>query len=280
MTKRDEPPTYEEAIASAPPLCPSELEALPNMGQSTEKPLPDQPGVPFGSSSAVPDPEHSPKFKVTKNGITSDDAVINSSPELLLKFFADNCDAPSMAVRIVGSHDEVRTRTVWVTDSSGKSRSRIETYTETIQDFKMEYDLTPYINGSGTIHTVPDEKGVFRSVPQLLEMYTSHKSKFKSLVLRKNPDWRLYELVVAIKSVIRSTGYPHLVRVTFPLQNHKVTVNSANSLSKFARHPATKVLFCITGLILIAWPIHRLMRKRFDKTLRADFPMMISEKQW
>ena len=80
--------------------------------------------------------------------------------------------------------------------------------------------------------------------------------------------------------MIRQQGYRSDLRITFPLRNHIIRVESDHKFAKFARNIWTKILCFITCLWIIFYPILWLYKNSFKNQIRSDFSMNISEKDW
>lgn len=215
----------------------------------------------------------------TSDGIETADVGLNSDPKALLNFFVNNCSAPQMFVNIRGHHIEHRTRRV-ARHHNGHTHYHTEHYTVDVTDFIQTYDLTPYIDPTGMIYTVPDQNNQFLTVPQLLEQYVKNQNKFKSLVLNKFVQWEFQELQQAIVGAIRQAGFYKQLTITFPKQQHQVSVHTSHCLGRCARNEVVRALCIVSCLWIIGLPFYLITRKRYGDTLRADFKMRISPRDW
>ncbi|KAF8905558.1 hypothetical protein CPB84DRAFT_1844963 [Gymnopilus junonius] len=83
-------------------------------------------------------------FKVGYDDIVSHDPHLNSDGEALYRFIlAQSATPPTYRLHCHGTHSETRTRWVTQRDSQGRSRTRQETYNETVTDFDFCMDITP-----------------------------------------------------------------------------------------------------------------------------------------
>jgi hypothetical protein len=223
--------------------------------------------------------DYQPQITRDSSGIETDDEHLNKDHKALLNFFVNNCSPPQLFVNIRGHHTEHRTRTV-TRHHDGRTTYHTEHYTVDVTDFEQLYDLTPYIDPTGTIYTVPDEQNNFLTVPQLLEKYTKDENVFKSLVLTKYVQWDFTELQQAIIGAIRNAGFYKQITITFPKQQHEVSVHSAHCMGRFARNTWVRVLCVLSCLWVVACPIYMCSRHRMADTLLADFKMRITPKDW
>lgn len=242
----------------------------PNSDLPYLEPMPNQAGVPC--TLAQSNVGYQPKFQTGTNGIETDDSVLNKDKDALLDFFIKNCTPPRMKIRIYGYHMV----TVRHTDSKGKSHTRQERRT----DFDLYYDLSPLISPIGTIYAIPDKDNVMLTVPEIIQRYIATDNTFKSLTLRKHPVWDYHGLTNAIVGAIRANGYFENVEVTFPMENHKMTIESDSGLNKARRSTVTKIFCILSCLWVFAYPIFLMARKKYDGTLRADFQMGLTAEQW
>ena len=137
-----------------------------------------------------------------------------------------------------------------------------------------------YIQPTGTIYNAPDSKGNVLTIPEQMQHYVDSKKKLKTISMNKNVIWNFSELTQVIEWAVRSTGYHGHVHVTFPLHNCTITVASNSSLQKMSESSVVQCLCVISCLWLIFYPIYCMVRDKMDNTLRADFPMGISEQDW
>ena len=152
---------------------------------------------------------------------------------------------------------------------------------ERVSDFRTELDASQFVNAYGTIYSIPDSKGDLVTVDEIMQSYVQSTNKFKRIRLEKRPLWNFQQLDQAIRGAVKSTGFPHSISVTFPMKNNRMTVSSDSSINKFQEHGCTRFLCCISCLCIIFYPILLMARKTFGaSTLRADFPMTISEQDW
>jgi len=71
-----------------------------------------------------------------------------------------------------------------VTDSNG--HSNCETKDVRVDDFNMDFDLTPFIQARGTLYTAPDLKtGIAPTLREVLEKHADNENPFKEIHMRK-----------------------------------------------------------------------------------------------
>ncbi|KAG5647961.1 hypothetical protein DXG03_006995 [Asterophora parasitica] len=135
-----------------------------------------EPPPPFNESGAVaehvvlplePPPEfatYDADYFATGSGdIVSHDPHLNTDGEALYRFLLAQADKhPSYRLHCRGTHTEHRSR--WVTEraNDGSSRSRRETYSETVVDFEFYIDATPPITVKPTHWSVDDNEPAYR----------------------------------------------------------------------------------------------------------------------
>jgi hypothetical protein len=92
--------------------------------------------------------------------------------------------------------------------------------------------------------------------------------------------WDFTELQQAIIGAIRNAGFYKQITITFPKQQHEVSVHSAHCMGRFARNTWVRVLCVLSCLWVVACPIYMCSRHRMADTLLADFKMRITPKDW
>ncbi|KAF9355124.1 hypothetical protein BGX26_006973 [Mortierella sp. AD094] len=232
--------------------------------------IPDTPGLINAQDISIAD------FKRTKKGVESCDKVLQD-PYQLYRYFVAHNDRPTMHVLINGHHTEKRE--VMETDSEGKSRAI--TKIVYIEDFKMDFDLTPYISPRGTLYTAPDPKtGKTLTIRDVMEQFADEENKFKEIHMHKNVAWDYEELQRAITHAIRSVHYRHTIDISFPCTNNVVIVKSSSPLANLMRNGWTKALCCISLVGCIFYPAREIYKKVNSKTLKSEFQMTISTRDF
>ncbi|KAF9965456.1 hypothetical protein BGZ70_004826 [Mortierella alpina] len=213
-------------------------------------------------------------FKQKTEGVESCDEILED-PYQLYRFFVAHNDRPTLQVNIIGHHMEKQEN--FERDSEGKFVSR-DVY---VEDFRMMYDLTPYISLRGIIYTTPDPKT--EHIPTLreaMEQYAEEENPFKEMRMRKTIRWDFEDLKCAITHAIRSTNYRYTIDISFPSTNDVVVAKSASPLAKFMRSNWTKALCVLTCLGVCFYPARALYRKVRDKTVKSEFEMTISTRDF
>ncbi|CAB4397525.1 hypothetical protein RhiirA5_448939 [Rhizophagus irregularis] len=250
-----------------------------NLPISNERSIP---GVHYGNDGIPPPPEYSLSDAIYErdiNGVTSHDPKLNSEPESLLRFFMEHNDKPEMAIKVHGYHTEVVDESYTSTDSDGNRTVHYQSRTVEITDFNFTLDLTEHISTNGIIRTI-SKNNKQKDILELLNEYVKNENTLKNIEMKKVVIWDYESLTKAISTVIRQQGYRSDLRITFPLRNHFVRVESDHKFAKFARNIWTKILCFITCLWIIFFPILWLYRNSFKNQIRSDFVMNISEKDW
>jgi hypothetical protein len=86
--------------------------------------------------------------------------------EALYRFLLSQAttSSPSHRISCRGSHEEVQQRWVTGRDNDGRSRSRQETYTETITDFDFCFDIVPKSPVTPIQWSVADDEPAYRGL--------------------------------------------------------------------------------------------------------------------
>ncbi|CAG8675336.1 5762_t:CDS:2 [Dentiscutata heterogama] len=206
-----------------------------------------------------PLPEYSlsdASYKTSTEGVTSFDHKLNTDAESLYRFFVARNDKPQMA--ITGYHTESIDDSYYTTDSDGNSRRVDQSRNVEVIDFKLTIDLSNYILPTGVMYTIPKKNHPPVEIMQILREYVEHENLLKEIEMRKVVIWDYESLTRAISSTIRQQGFRNDIRITYPLRNHIVKVQSDHKLAHFLRNP---------------W-------KKFKNQLRSDFQMSISPSDW
>ncbi|KAF9959822.1 hypothetical protein BGZ72_008740 [Mortierella alpina] len=182
-----------------------------------------------------------------------------------------------MHVLITGSHMEKQTTEERNPDGT---LAAVE-HKVKVDDFKMDFDLSPYISPSGTIMTLPDPKtGNKPTLREVMEEHVEEENPFKELHMEKRVNWDYEDLTRAITQAIRSVNYRYTIEISYPIFNHKVVVHSASPLATFMRSAWTKAL-CIISVVGIAiYPLREMYKKVKDKSLQSEFQMTISTRDF
>ncbi|CAI2178534.1 16962_t:CDS:2 [Funneliformis geosporum] len=256
---------------------------LTNLSSSNERSIPQGFGV-YGENDGIPPP---PEYTLSDatyerniNGITSHDPKLNSEPESLLRFFMEHNDKPEMAIKIHGYHMETQDDSYTSTDSDGNTTVHYQTRTVEVTDFNFTFDLSEHVSINGIIHTIPNKLNKRKDVMELLNEYVKHGNRLKNIEMKKVVIWDYESLTKAISTVIRQQGYRNDLRITFPLRNHIIRVESDHKFARFTRNIWTKILCFITCLWIIFYPILWLYRNSFKNQIRSNFFMHVSERDW
>lgn len=116
------------------------------------------------------------------SGDESVDPILENDPYQLYRYFVAHNDRPEMYLLITGYHVEQR-ETV-STDSKGNRTT--STRKEDVEDFRIEFDLTPFVDTRGVLHTSPDPKtGRERTLRQVFDEHARDDNEFKELHMKK-----------------------------------------------------------------------------------------------
>jgi hypothetical protein len=81
-----------------------------------------------------------------------------------------------------------------------------------------------------------------------------------------------------IKALIRSTNYKGQVTITFPIENPGVEVWSDHWVNRWRNNTAICLLFYISMLWIITWPVLFLMTRKFA-IVKAVWPYSVPDEQ-
>ncbi|KAF8939780.1 hypothetical protein EDD21DRAFT_65922 [Dissophora ornata] len=232
--------------------------------------IPDTPGLINAQDVSIAN------YTRTKRGAESCDKVLED-PYQLYRFFVAHNDRPTMHVLINGHHNECRDS--YETDTDGNRK--LVTKQTHVDDFKIDIDLTPFISPRGTLYTSPDPKtGKTLTLKEVMEQFAEEENTFKEMHMHKAVAWDYEELTRAITHAIRSVHYRHTIEISYPCTNNLVIVKSSSSLANFMRSGWTKALCFISLVGVIAYPAREIYKKVKDKTLKSEFQMMISTRDF
>ncbi|KAF8946394.1 hypothetical protein BGZ47_000650 [Haplosporangium gracile] len=176
-----------------PPFPPPPSQGLP----AQEAPLAGVPSIPgLMNTQDISIAE----FERTNNGVESCDPVLGD-PYQLYRFFVAHNDRPSLYIVIKGHH--IEKRETYETDSDGNRKLVIQDLY--VEDFNMDFDLTPYVVPRGALFTAPDPKtGAIPTIKQVLEQFADEENPFKEMHMHKSIQWDYEDLTKAITHAIRS----------------------------------------------------------------------------
>ncbi|KAG9324407.1 hypothetical protein KVV02_004427 [Mortierella alpina] len=215
-------------------------------------------------------------FKQKTQGVESCDEILED-PYQLYRFFVAHNDRPTLQVNIIGHH--VDKQETYETDSHGNRK--LVSRDVHVEDFRMLYDLTPYISPRGIIYTTPDPKTeLIPTLREAMEHYAEEENPFKEMRMHKTISWDFEDLKCAITHAIRSTNYRYSIDISFPSTNDVVVAKSASPLAKFMRSNWTKAFCVLTCLGVCFYPARALYRKVKDKTVKSEFEMTISTRDF
>ncbi|KAH8100670.1 hypothetical protein BXZ70DRAFT_1008159 [Cristinia sonorae] len=122
--------------------------------------------VPLGGEEPPPEftPYEAEYFYTGNQDVVSHDKHLNDDGEALYRFLLSEARSPpKLLVSLHGSHKEHRYRTVTHKDAKGHTKTRTESYEETIVDFSFSIDLSQHIIPNSVVHwSVPDEEPAYR----------------------------------------------------------------------------------------------------------------------
>ncbi|KAF9427840.1 hypothetical protein BGZ94_004024 [Podila epigama] len=145
-------------------------------------------------------------FKRTADGDVSSDPILERDAYQLYRYFVAHNDRPELYVLITGTHKETRETTS--TDSKGKTTTETSSYD--VEDFRIEFDLTPFVTPRGLLQTTPNRNtSQARSFCQVFEEHAQDDNEFKEMHMEKTVEWDFDELGRALIYAVRSAYYHH-----------------------------------------------------------------------
>ncbi|CAG8781794.1 36368_t:CDS:2, partial [Racocetra persica] len=232
-------PSYEEAVRNS--VNPTNVIITPiasSVSQSLEEILV------FQDENQEIVSEHTPLLPNNTSGFvgTSIPAMIPPPPEYSLsdasyKTSAEGVTSFDHKLNTDGYHTESRDDSYYTVDSDGNSHRTNQSTNVEVVDFKLTLDLSDYILPTGVIYTIPKKSHPPQGVMQVLREYIEHKNLLKEIEMRKIVIWDYESLTRAISSTIRQQGFRNDLRITYPLRNHIVKVQSDHKFAHFVRNP-------------------------------------------
>ncbi|KAJ2852075.1 hypothetical protein IWW36_000654 [Coemansia brasiliensis] len=209
------------------------------------------------------------EYKRTSKGYSSCDEWLNTDARALRRFFEECNERPRVQVEVVGSHMEDR-------------RTRRETHTRReVVDFKFSLDLTPFIHEKGNIYGVrPNATSEPYDIEQVVESYVKADNVLKEIRVMKKAIWDYDAVRREILQVVKQTGYPHSVAVTFPMSNDCIKVKSHSVVGRMWRHPVTRFLCFISCACLVGWPLERMATQKWRNRLMSDFVVLSAPRDY
>ncbi|RIA85725.1 hypothetical protein C1645_781269 [Glomus cerebriforme] len=224
------------------------------------------------------------KLGKTDFGVISKDPKLNKDPKELHNFFISKNDKPEMAIAIYGYHTEEKDGMTQVISSHGYEKREINDVE--ITDFNFKIDLSDHILPQGEIHTIPpkddDDYDIkdSKDLMQVLEEYCKNSGGFKEIEMRKVIIWDYESLSKAIATIIRQQHYYNNIKISFPLRNNLIKVQSTSTLYNITNNKWIQLFCLLTCLWIIFWPIWWLYRKIYSVQIKSEFRMKINTKEW
>ncbi|KAJ2739400.1 hypothetical protein GGI20_006113 [Coemansia sp. BCRC 34301] len=219
------------------------------------------------------------EYKRSSKGYSSADPWLNTNSRALQRFIVESNERPRVSVEVVGSHTESRTVESTRTEN-GQTRCETHTHQESIVDFKFSLELTPYVHDKGSLYTARGPSGEPYDMSAILEDYVRADNFLKEIRVQKKVIWD-YELVRReIAEFIKTTGYPHTVTVSFPMEHDCISVKSHNAAAKIWRHPISSLLCFITCACIVGWPMQYYATKPWRNKLMSDFVVLASPRDF
>ncbi|KAK3901565.1 hypothetical protein C8A05DRAFT_16269 [Staphylotrichum tortipilum] len=218
--------------------------------------------------------------------------ALDSDPKLLeaqIRLSATKPPRPSL--RVLGTHSET-------VRENGKSKS------QTVTDFDVSVDLTPYLFGDATqglswktLRTVEDTEKTYRGTvfrkrapgvkrdleitnpkPTLAEWchrYCASHTGVKSFELRRKVlGFEEYELKLKLVDLVRGTNYRGHVQVTFPVKGDVTLIYNDSKINQWRLTPWIVWLCYLTFMWLFTWPFLFFRTKRFEVAV-SEWPFSV-----
>ncbi|KAJ2346438.1 hypothetical protein GGF43_004985, partial [Coemansia sp. RSA 2618] len=215
------------------------------------------------------------EYKRTTKGYSSSDTWLNSDVRALRRFITECNERPRVSVAVVGSHVEERESESSRVEN-GRTQRTTSTQRETVVDFRFSLELTPFIHDTGTLHASRAADGEPMDIELLLQSYVNADNVLKQLCVMKKAMWDYDSVRREITRVIKDSGYPHTVSVTFPMDNDCIKVKSNSVVGRVWRHPITSFLCVLSCACLVGWPLERAATRRWRDMLMSNFVVLAS----
>lgn len=204
----------------------------------------------------------------------SHDPILDHDAEELWRFLLSNLNSPRLAIHVLASHTETRTRIVTRRNKHGTTTSRTENYTETVTDCDFSVDVSSYVLPQWSRIVAQSSRGA-STVRETLEEYTSSRNAFKEIRLEKIVVWDYDRVTQLLSDLVRSTRLGCHVRVEFPKQDWKVSALASNRRSRAAHSTLVRVLCVLSCLCVVFWPVWAIARKRMKNRLTCEYQMAV-----
>lgn len=212
----------------------------------------------------------------SEKGVYSYDPILDENPNELWRYFMSNLQKPQLAVRLCGTHTELRVRSVANTEGEG---SHEESYTESITDFNFQIDLSNCVSSewSRIVSHPFSNRGRLEAptVRETIEEYTRSKNSFKEFRFSKTVLWDFDELSRWLVDVVCATGYSGNIEISYTAQDYKVCAFASNNWSRAAHSMCGRFLCYITCLWIVFVPTWLITRKRMKDRLVCEYPMAL-----
>ncbi|KAG0569988.1 hypothetical protein KC19_6G130600 [Ceratodon purpureus] len=211
-----------------------------------------------------------------EDGVYSHDPILDHDAEELWRFLMSNLNSPRLAVHLVGTHSETRTRMVTSTDAEGRTSTNTEDYTETVTDFSFHVDVSNHVRPQWSRIVTQPRSGT-STVRETLEEYASSKNVFKEFRVEKVVLWDYDRVAHLLTDLARSAArWGVHVRVDFPKQDWRVSAFASNRYSRAAHSTLVQVLCVLTCLWIVFLPVWAMSRKRMKNRLACEYEMAVS----
>ncbi|KAJ2152177.1 hypothetical protein IWW43_001985 [Coemansia sp. RSA 1935] len=223
------------------------------------------------------------EYKRTGKGYSSNDWWLNTNVCALRRFINECNERPRVSVEVVGSHTEERVTETISTDSrnpNDRMQRMTSTSRDTVVDFRFSLELTPFIHSKGTLHMTHTPGSEPMDIDEFLQTYVETDNVLKQLQVTKKAIWDYDAVRTEITKLVKSTGYPHSVHITFPMGNDCIKIKSHSVVSRVWRHPVTSFLCFVSCACLLGWPVERAATQKWRNKLMSDFVVLASPRDY
>lgn len=201
---------------------------------------------------------------------TSDDPILSTNSEELWKYIMSNLFAPQPLIHMKG----LRKREIKRSELDADGNKQIIIDDEIVIDFDFYLDLSQLMDQNcKRLAYIPREGEQPKALQTALEEYSKNNNPLKELLVRKQPLWDWERVAKALNFIVRSTGYSHVVEITFPVDGTRVDAYSSTQLQKIKNSKLLQGISCLSCAWICLLPMYLLSRKRIDCTTRivADY---------
>ncbi|OMJ08760.1 hypothetical protein AYI70_g11338 [Smittium culicis] len=102
-------------------------------------------------------------------------------------------------------------------------------------DFKFNLDLTKHLISTNQLHRFQDNRMVSEPAHLLLSRFAESKRSLKQLQIEKIVHWNYQSAKIYIMNAFSNMGYNGFLEISFPINEHVVTIDNRSSTRTFNR---------------------------------------------